>query len=408
MAKLSVALLLIGLGSLALTLVTQLAVLIVRRRLRYDNPGFPISVLKPLKGADAELYENLASFARQNYPAFELIFGCEDPLDPAVALARKLAHEFPQVVIKVVCGNKQIGLNPKVNNLARLARVAEFPHLLISDADVRVGPDYLSAVAAEMSDSRVGLVSNLVAAGTEGGLPGAVEGLHINTFIARSVCGADVLAGHACVIGKSMLFRRSDLERLGGFEIVKDVLAEDYVLGQLFREAGYRVALCPYAIHTVSSPRSARELMDRHVRWSQMRRHLAVRLYWGEPLMMPALWLSFSFVCVCLDPRGAGGWARPVEGLAFAGLSVLGIADGLLVRELSGRGFDPRWLFLGPVRDLAAVVAWIAGAFRRTVAWRGNVFSIGVGSVLTPFVEAETHVVRDPTDGDAEIAPLKV
>lgn len=407
MANFVVALLVIGLGSLALTLVTHVAVLVVRRRRPPAHEGFPISVLKPLKGADAELYENLASFARQRYPAFELVFGCEDPFDPAIAVVRRLSRDFPHVVVKVICGDRQIGLNPKVNNLAHLARVAEFEHLLISDADVRVGPDYLSAVAAEMRDPRVGLVSNVIVADTEGSLPLLVEALHVNTFIVRSVCGADVLAGLACVIGKSMLFRRGDLERLGGLAAVKDVLAEDFVLGKLFRDAGYRVALSPYAIHTVNSPRSAHELWSRHVRWSQMRRHLAPRLYWGEPLMMPALWLSCALLALCLDPLGAGNWARPVAGLSMAALWLLGIADALLVRELSGRSFDPRWLVLAPIRDAAAVAAWFVGAFRRTVVWRGNVFSIGEGSVLTPCGADVIEAELEHDGGEAaEIAPL--
>jgi ceramide glucosyltransferase len=404
MANFVVALLVIGLGSLALTLAPHVAVLVVRRRRPPEGAAFPISVLKPLKGADAELYENLVSFARQKYPSFELVLGCEDPFDCAVAVARRVAREFPQVVIKVVCGDRQIGRNPKVNNLARLARFAEFEHLLVSDADVRVGTEYLSAVAAEMSDLRVGLVSNVIAAVSDGSFPSAVEGLHVNTFIARAVCGADVFAGHPCVIGKSMLFRRSDLERLGGLAVVKDVLAEDYVLGQLFRGAGHRVVLSPYAIHTVNAPRGARELMNRHVRWSQMRRHLAPWLYWGEPLLMPALWLSSALFALCLDPCGAGSSARPVVGLATAGLCLLGIADALLVRTLSGRSFDARWLVLGPIRDIAAALVWVVGAFRRTVVWRGNVFSIGEGSVLTPYSEGapDAELGHD----EVEVVPL--
>ncbi len=408
MAKLVVALLVIGAASLLLTLVTHVAVFLVRRRGRRAAPSFPISVLKPLKGADPELYENLASFARQDHACFELVLGCEDPLDPALGVARRLVRDFPAVSIRVVSGGRQIGLNPKVNNLSHIARASSHDHWLISDADVRVEPGYLRAIASEMNDPAVGLVSSVIAASSGGSFPAAIESLHVNTFIARSVCGADVLAGHACVIGKSMLFRRSDLDRLGGLAAVKDVLAEDYVLGQLFRAGGHRVALSPYAVHTVNGPRAARELARRHVRWSQMRRHLAPRLYWGEPLMMPAVWLSCALLALSLNPLGAGGWARPVAGLSAIGLAVLGMADALLVRELSGRPLDMKWALLGPVRDFAAVVVWIAGALRRTVVWRGNAFSIGPGSVLTP--HDPRLVASELVDGDADVdvAPLEV
>src|SRR5260221_7849007 len=252
MADLVVVLLAIGMASLALTLVTHIAVLVVRRRKRSPGEPFPISVLKPLKGADPELFDNLASFARQDHPCFELVLGCEDPRDPALAVARRLALAFPHVSITIVAGGRPIGHNPKVNNLFRLSRSARFEHWLISDADVRVDPGYLRATAAEMADPRVGLVSNVIAGVGERSLGSTIENLHLNTFIARSVCGADVLARHACVIGKSMLFRKSDLERIGGFHAVKDVLAEDYVLGQLFRDGGHRIALSPHLVRTVN------------------------------------------------------------------------------------------------------------------------------------------------------------
>jgi ceramide glucosyltransferase len=399
MANFVLALLVIGAASLILTLATHVSVVVVRRRPRPAAPGFAISVLKPLKGVDAELWENLVSFARQDHPAFELLLGCEDPLDPALAVAWRLVREFPDVAIKVVAGGYQTGLNPKVNNLSHIARAARYEHWLISDADVRVGPDYLTAVAAEMIDPRVGLVSNIIAATSEQSLASAIESLHVNTFIARSVCGADVLAGHPCVVGKSMLFRRADLERLGGLAAVKDVLAEDYVLGQLFRDAGYRVALSPYAIHTVNTPRGTRELVNRHVRWSQMRRHLAPKLYWGEPMMMPTLWLSFALLGLWHGPM-ASEWRHPMTVATAAGLVVLGLADALMVREICGRRFDPRYAVLGIVRDFAAATVWVVGAFRRTVVWRGNAFFIGPGSTLLPHRTAEADA---RTELEAEV-----
>ncbi|HVW28193.1 MAG TPA: glycosyltransferase [Polyangiaceae bacterium] len=405
MAKVLIALLVIGAASLLLTLATHVSVLLVRRRRRSDTPSFPISVLKPLKGEDPELYENLSSLARQDYPCFELVLGCEDPLDPALRTAFRVAREFPDVAIKVVCGGRQIGLNPKINNLFNIARSARYDHWLISDADVRVGSGYLRAIASEMLDPKVGLVSNVIAACSGGSLAAAIESLHVNTFISRSVCGADVLARQACVIGKSMLFRKSDLDRLGGLGVVKDVLAEDYVLGKLYREAGFRVVLSPYAVRTVNAPRPARELVNRHVRWSQMRCRLVPQLYWGEPLMMPALWWSLMLFILFLDPRAAGSSSHLFTRVAELSLAVLGLADALLVRELSGKSFDVKWALLGPLRDFAAVFTWAEGALRRTVVWRGNTFTIGAGSTLTPCSSsADVELAR--ADRDAEVAEV--
>lgn len=407
MAKLVVALLVIGVASFLLTLGTHIAVLLVRRRRRPERPSFPISVLKPLKGDDPELYENLVSFARQDYPCFELVLGCEDPLDPALRVAFRLAREFPDVAIKVVCSGRQLGLNPKVNNLFNIARSARYEHWLISDADVRVGSGYLRAVAAEMVDPKVGLVSNVIAALSGGTLAASVESLHVNTFIARSVCGADVIAGQSCVIGKSMLFRKSELERLGGLAVVKDVLAEDHVLGKLYGEAGYRIALSPYAVRTVNAPRPSRDLVSRHVRWSQMRCRIIPHLYWGEPLMMPAIWPLLVLAILLLDPRAMGSWSHAVTLFSAFCLAVLGVADALLVRELSGRAFDLKWAFLGPIRDVAALGTWAAGMFRRTVVWRGNTFTIGAGSTLMPCHASAVNGELGHADRDGEVASLE-
>ncbi len=385
-AGLVIVLLGLGFGTLCFSFVTHAAVYVVRRKKSKVGSTFPISVLKPLKGADDALFENLSSLARQDYPSFELVLGCEDASDPALAVARRVAAAFPEVPMTIVAGGRPLGRNPKVNNLRHLSRAARFEHLLISDADVRVGPEYLRAIAAEMADPKVGLVSNPIAGAGERSFGSTLENLHLNTFVARSVCGADVLASHPCVIGKSMLFRRGDLERLGGWDVVKNVLAEDYVLGQAFRDAGHAVALSPYVITAMSSSRSFREFLSRHIRWSQMRRHLAGALYWGEPLMLPSAW--FVAALVLLSAGGFGAHvARLIELGAIAGIAVQSVADAWLVKILRGEGIELKEWLLVPLRDVVMIGVWITGALRRTVNWRGNVFYIGPGSTLLPTEE---------------------
>lgn len=354
-----------------------------RRRLEGSAP--PISVLKPLKGADEELYENLASIAAQDYPGpFEIVLGAADADDPALEVAQRLRRSHPDVAIRVVPGRHGPGLNPKVANLAALEQAARYPYLLVSDSNVRVSPSYLRETAAELVDERVGLVTNVLAGVGEQSLGAALENAHLNGFVAGAVCGADLMARHPCVVGKSMLLSRRALERVGGWSSVRDVLGEDYLLGVAVKRAGFRVVLCPHVIGTVNRGWTVSRFVSRHLRWSQMRRWIAPLAYALEPLLNPVPWLlalvglaGFGWTPPGLNPSS---WVTLVLGMVALKVA----SDALLAWRLRGRLPSLGAASMVPLKDVLVLGLWAVAWVRRSVEWRGNRMKIGPGSALFP------------------------
>jgi len=366
--------------SLLITLLAHAAVFVaLSPRLPGDGPAPPITVLKPVKGDEPGLYENLASLARQDYPAYEILIGADDARDPALETARQVQEDFPQVPIGIHVGARQLGLNPKVNLLSALFDRARHDAVLISDSNVRVGPEYLREMAAEMADPAVGLVTNMVV-GDGAGVGALLETLHLNSFVAAATSLARVAVGRACVIGKSMLLRRSDLERLGGLHEVRNVLAEDFVIGRMYELAGFRVALSPYLVRCMNDGWTVERFLNRHVRWAQMRRRIAPAAYLGELLLNPVLWIALA--TLSLLATGPGRDLRLLA-VAAAGVAVKCASDSLLCRRLRGTLPRAAEVIVMPLKDLAMAAIWLVAWFRRRVSWRGNELRIERGSLLT-------------------------
>lgn len=366
--------------SLVLTLVSQscsLRVLGRRRRTAHRCP--PVSILKPLKGLDDGLYDNLAALARQDYPEFQIVFSIADEDDPALGVAKQIAADFPQLEIDIVTGAPCIGFNPKVCNLAHSVHAARHDLLLISDSNTRPDPGYLGAIVGELEHENASMVHNVLAGVGEKSLGGLLENMHLNSWVCCAVAGADLIAGRAAVVGKSMLFRRSVLDEVGGFHGVKDILAEDYVLGERFEAAGHRVVLSSEVVPTVNAEKSLKDFCNRHLRWGQMRRRICPPAFFAEVLLNPVPLIALA-AGIGLALGLGHGWVVAVGALGLIGVKLLG--DALLWRELRGDDLPWKAILWIPFKDCLVLALWFVASYRRKIVWRGNVMRIEEGSTL--------------------------
>jgi ceramide glucosyltransferase len=331
-----------------------------------------VSVLKPLCGVDDDLARNLASFAAQDYPRYEVLLGVRTRDDAAYPHALDAAARWPGR-FRVVVQRGEAGMNPKVNQLVTLARAARGEVLVVSDSNVRVAPGYLAGIAGLLEDPAVGLVTHAIVGVGEERLGSLLDNLHLACAIAPGVVAAKRLAGKDVVVGKSMAFRRSDLVALGGFEAVKDVLAEDYVLGVLVpSRLGKRVAIASRPVQNVSCSRTVGDFMARYARWAVIQRQaVGPAVYAAQVLLNPILVAAAALAA-------APGRATLA---AFAVVCALkALADELAARRLRPNGFRLRQLVAVPLKDLLFGAAWAYGLVRREVTWRGNRLRVLAGT----------------------------
>lgn len=388
----TIAVALFCLAGLGLGLVAA-QVLALRRHLSAPGPDpvqpAGLSILKPLCGADDDLAANLECFANLDHPRYEVLLGVRDRFDAAWPVAQAAAAGWPDR-FRVVVQAGEAGLNPKVNQLVGLARAARHDTLVVSDSNVRVPAGYLREIESLLASPSVGLVTHPVGGVGERTLGSLLDNLHMAGSISPALAAAQPLLRRDIVVGKSMALRRDDLKALGGFESVKDVLAEDYVLGcRVSAELGKRVAIGRMPVSNVSQRRRVKEFLARYARWCVMQRQIAgSATYVSLVLLNPVL---LGLAAAALEP-GLGSLAAL---LAVSGLKAA--LDGLAARELRPGGFGWHQLALIPVKDLLFALSWGTGLLTDRVSWRGTRLQVLPGSRLAaPQPSGPGELLTDP------------
>ena len=327
---------------------------------RNNNQLPPVSILKPLKGVDPGLAESLETFLTQDYPNYEVIFAVAEAGDPAIAVVTKLLARYPNAQARLVVGDEQVGANPKVNNLVRPLTMARYDYVVISDSNIRATPTYLRDLVRE-TGANIGAVTAPIRGLGGEGIGGRLEEMHLNSFYIRSMLVSHAL-GTGLVLGKTMMFKRSFSDRLGGFNRFGNQGAEDYAFGMATRRVGREIALVSAPVTQYVGARSFQNFFLRHSRWSTLRKYSAPGLFFIEWAHHGILTLLFAWV----------GWSK--LGTAYSVASVVATAliwilgDLALSRQLGGR-FN---LGIWALRELTVPLIWLSAVVTRQVTWRGN------------------------------------
>lgn len=374
---------LLSMAALVYFLLALRAARAYARTLRQPLPDFypAVSILKPVKGVDAEMYAAFSSHCRQQYPGeYEILFGVHSPQDPAVAEIERLQREFPSQTIRVVVCPEVLGANGKVSNLVRMAAEARFDHLLINDSDIHVSPRYLSRVmprfaAPGKTDRPVGMVTALYRGRAHGTLGSRLEALGIATdFIPGALTSRWLEQGLRFGLGSTLAVTRQALEAIGGLRPLVDHLADDYELGARIAQAGYRVELSAEVVETSVPAYSFSQFWAHQLRWARGVRDARRLGYLGLVVTFGLPWAlanavasaasldSLALLSVMLCVRAAVALT--------VGVGVLGDRETL------------RNLWLLPLRDLIGLAVWFWSFADDHVLWRGERFLLRGGRLI--------------------------
>jgi ceramide glucosyltransferase len=367
----------VSIGYCGLSVVAGLKYRTQRRQVANTPEELPaVTILKPLKGADPDLYEALRSHCLQEYPEYELLFGITDQNDPAAALVNRLVSEYPQREIRLVLCDKRLGANGKVSSLVQLERVGRHGILIVNDSDIRVEPNYLKALVNELQRPNTGMVTCLYR-GVPEQTPGSkLEALGIATDFAPGVLSAWLLEGGLRFgLGSTLAFRRQDLEAIGGFESILEYLADDYELGNRIAKRNLKIELSRSVVETHLPAYDLKGFLSHQLRWARTIRASRPAGYAGLLLTFTLPWALATLLFASGSP-----WSGR---LLVVALIARYLMAWMIASPVLNDNASLRYGWMLPIRDCLAALVWIGGLLGRKIVWRGEVFRLE-GGILKP------------------------
>jgi ceramide glucosyltransferase len=334
----------------------------------------PVSILKPVRGIDPEAYENFASFCRQDYPEYEVLFCVGAGDEQAINAIERLKRDFPERRIRLLLAPRRRAVNDKVAKLGRLVAEAQHEYLAISDSDVRVAPDYLRSVLAPFADSKVGGLTCFYGSIQDDTFADRLQTVGMFSDFYPGIVVARQLDGVKFALGQTIVTKRALIAGFGGYQRLENRPGDDLLVGRLVSEQGYEVKLLPYTVRVVSDYRSIGELLQKRLRWIVVMRHMRP---WGHLGLLFTYGLPWSIAAVAIHPTVAialgyfGAYALLRLAVTWS-VGVRGLRRGGLLKQAA----------LIPVWDTAACLLWMASFLRNSVRWRGGEYYIRDGMLV--------------------------
>ena len=355
-----------------------------------------VTILKPIYGLDPELADNLRSFCQQDYPEYQVIFGLHDKNDPAIPVVEEIIKEFKDIDVRYIVDPRLYGTNHKVSNLINMYPTAKHDYLLIADSDMRVPNNYLANVMSPFTDSNVGAVTCLYSGSARGKLASSLNAMFINEWFLPSVLISRILQPIKYCLGATMIVRRNLLKEIGGFKSLSNYLADDYVLGKLITDLGYKIHLSDFVVENIVEEASIKDLMTHELRWARTLRRV-------EPLGYALTFLTDTLV---ISSLAAFIVYASTQSLIWSLLPVLLVLMARVILHIRIKQITDSkcagsiWLI--PLRDLLSFCIRVISFTGNSIQWRNNAFSVDQAGLI--HTEQELQLELDNAEKISDLA----
>jgi ceramide glucosyltransferase len=337
----------------------------------------PVSLLKPLDGAEPNLEAHIESFFNQNYPYFEILFCARSATDAGLEIARSISARYPHIPARFLSTGEVTYINAKVSSLELMDAAARHDIFIISDSDVRVAPNYIREVIAPFADEKVGAVTCLYRGVADQGLWSMLEAAGMSVEMTSGVLTANLLEGMKFALGPTMAVRRSCVQRMGGFGVLGPYCSDDFLLGAQVAAQGKTVVLSHHVIDHIILNLSFAASLRHQIRWMKSTR-------FSRPLGHLGTALTFSVPFGFLACLTGIAMHRPIFGLSLLAYSVVNrmILAALVGSQAVQERHLPRTILLYPVRDFLGFCCWAASYLGSTILWRGRRYRLSRGGLM--------------------------